>query len=40
MKINIKRIARRTHYTIGHLYIDGQYFCDTMEPADSGHATA
>ena len=26
MKINIKRIARRTHYTIGHLYIDVQYF--------------
>ena len=36
MKINIKRIARRTNYTIGHLYIGGQYFCDTLEPADSG----
>ena len=36
MKINIKRIARKTHYTIGHLYIDGQYFCDTLEPADCG----
>lgn len=36
MKINIKRIARRTNYTIGHLYIGGQYFCDTLEPADCG----
>ena len=34
MKINIKRIARKTDYTIGHLYVGGQYFCDTLEPAD------
>ncbi|EFB32473.1 hypothetical protein HMPREF0971_01318 [Segatella oris F0302] len=36
MKINIKRIARKTDYTIGHLYVGGQYFCDTLEPADCG----
>ena len=34
MKINIKRIARKPNYTIGHLYIDGQYFCDTLLIAD------
>lgn len=31
MKIQIKRITKYP-YTIGHLYIDGQYFCDTLEP--------
>ena len=32
----MKRIARRDSYTIGHLYIDGQYFCDTCEDTDRG----
>ena len=32
----MKRIARRETYTIGHLYIDGVYFCDTIEDKDRG----
>ena len=31
MNITIKRIALAATYTIGNLYIDGQYFCDTLE---------
>lgn len=31
MKLTIKRIALRSTYTIGKLYIDGNYFCDTLE---------
>ncbi len=30
MKLLLKRICLPT-YTIGHLYIDGKYFCDTIE---------
>ena len=36
MKILIKRIAKKDNYTIGKLYIDGQYFCDTLEDKDRG----
>ena len=36
MELLLKRIARRDTYTIGHLYIDGQYFCDTCEDTDRG----
>lgn len=36
MELVLKRIARRDTYTIGHLYIDGQYFCDTIEDTDRG----
>lgn len=36
MKLHIKRIARRDTYTIGKLYIDGLYFCDTCEDCDRG----
>lgn len=32
MKIQLRRFALKQHYTIGHLYIDGQYVCDTLEP--------
>lgn len=32
MKLLLKRIALRDTYTIGKLYIDGQYWCDTLEP--------
>lgn len=32
MKLLLKRIALRDAYTIGKLYIDGQYWCDTLEP--------
>lgn len=31
MKITLKRIAKKANYTIGHLYIDGEKFCDTIE---------
>lgn len=31
MKLILKRIALRDTYTIGRLYIDGVYFCDTLE---------
>lgn len=27
----MKRIACRPGYTIGRLYIDGEYWCDTLE---------
>lgn len=36
MKLLLKRIAFRHGYTIGKLYIDGVYFCDTIEDADRG----
>lgn len=31
MKLLLKRIALRDTYTIGKLYIDNHYFCDTLE---------
>lgn len=31
MKLTLKRTYKAPDYTIGHLYIDGQYFCDTLE---------
>ena len=36
MELDIKRIARRENYTVGRLYIDGKYFCDTLEDKDRG----
>lgn len=33
MKIEVKRRALRPGYTIGSMYIDGAYFCDTLEDA-------
>ncbi|NDV63908.1 DUF5675 family protein [Bacteroides sp. 224] len=36
MKLLLKRIARTDGYTIGKLYIDGVYFCDTLEDKDRG----
>lgn len=36
MQIYLKRIAKRDTYTIGKLYIDGEYFCDTIEDKDRG----
>ena len=36
MELNIKRIARRETYTVGRLYIDGKYFCETLEDKDRG----
>lgn len=31
MKLTLKRIALRPTYTIGKLYIDDAYFCDSLE---------
>lgn len=31
MKINVKRTFKGQEYTIGKLYIDGHYLCDTLE---------
>ena len=31
MKLTLKRIYKGEKYTIGKLYIDGEYFCDTIE---------
>lgn len=31
MKLELKRIFKGETYTIGKLYIDGIYFCDTLE---------
>lgn len=34
MKITIERKNKKDTYTIGKLYIDGVYFCDTLEDKD------
>lgn len=31
MKLNLKRIALKSNYTIGKLFINDVYYCDTME---------
>lgn len=31
MKLELTRLYFKDSYTIGKLYIDGQYFCDTLE---------
>ena len=31
IRLQLKRIALRPEYTIGHLSIDDSYFCDTLE---------
>lgn len=36
MKIVVKRIFKGNDYTIGKLYIDNEYFCDTLEDTDRG----
>ena len=33
MKLTLKRIFKGEKYTIGKLYIDGEYFCETLEDA-------
>lgn len=35
-EIIIKRTAYRTNYTIGKLYVNGNYVCDTLEDKDRG----
>lgn len=34
MNIYIKRIAKRDTYTIGKMYLNNKYFCDTLEDKD------
>jgi len=36
MKLLVKRTYRGPKYTIGHLYINGEFFCDTIEDVDRG----
>lgn len=36
MKILIDRFFKGENYTIGKLYINGEYFCDTLEDRDRG----
>ena len=36
MELKLKRIAKKPTYTIGKLYIDGKYLCDTIEDTDRG----
>lgn len=36
MKIELKRIYTCAAYTIGHVYVDGEYVCDTVEDTDRG----
>lgn len=36
MKLEVKRIAKQSTYTIGKLFIDGEYFCDTLEDVCRG----
>ena len=40
MKIEVNRIYKGKDYTIGHLYVDGVFFCDTLEPTDRGLTSA
>lgn len=36
MKLKLVRIVTWSNYTEGKLYIDGAYFCDTLEDTDRG----
>ena len=36
MKLKLVRKYRKEKYTIGKLYVDGVYFCDTIEDKDRG----
>jgi len=36
MKLKVERTFRGPNYTIGHLYINDVYFCDTLEDPDRG----
>ncbi|MCB6972509.1 DUF5675 family protein [Butyricimonas sp. DFI.6.44] len=31
MKLELNRIVKKPLYTIGRLFVDGEYFCDTLE---------
>ena len=34
MELKVKRLFKKSEYTIGKMYIDGKYFCDTVEDTD------
>lgn len=34
LELVVKRIAAKPSYTIGHLYVNGTLFCDTLEDTD------
>lgn len=36
MNIEVKRLYKKADYTIGKLYVDGQYVSDTLEDTDRG----
>lgn len=36
MNITVKRIAKKDKYTIGRVYIDDVYICDSIEDKDRG----
>ena len=36
MEVKVRRIARKEAYTIGKMYVDGAYVCDTLEDKDRG----
>lgn len=36
MTIEVKRLWKKDKYTIGKLYVDGEYLCDTLEDKDRG----
>ena len=36
MRLTMQRIAKKETYTIGRLYVDGIYVCDTVEDKDRG----
>ena len=36
MVLTLKTRANKETYTIGHLFVDGEYFCDTLEDTNRG----
>ena len=36
MKLTLKTRSNKETYTIGHLFVDGEYFCDTLEDTNRG----
>jgi len=36
MNITVNRKYKKKAYTIGKMYLDGEYFCDTLEDTDRG----
>lgn len=36
MELLLKRIAKKNKYTIGNLYVNGEWFCNTLEDTDRG----